>query len=137
MIRQTVAHVDLDAIERNFRAIAGFLASASHDPDRDRVRAGIIAVVKANAYGHGAARGRPGARGRRRGDARVRGHRGGDRPAPGRRARCRSSFSARSSVSDLDGVFEHDADADDLDAPAARALQAEPPNGAAYDCAAT
>jgi alanine racemase len=44
MIRPTVARVDLGAIRSNFRAIAEFL---------DR-RAGIIAVVKANAYGHGA-----------------------------------------------------------------------------------
>ena len=43
MIRPTVARVDLDAIRSNFRAIAGFLAG----------RAGIIGVVKANAYGHG------------------------------------------------------------------------------------
>jgi alanine racemase len=39
-----VARVDLDAIRSNFRAISGFLAG----------RANIIAVVKANAYGHGA-----------------------------------------------------------------------------------
>ena len=44
MIRQTVARVDLDAIRANLRAIAAFL----HGPR-------IIAVVKANAYGHGAA----------------------------------------------------------------------------------
>ncbi len=52
MIRSTVAHVDLSAIEANYRAIAGFLAS---DP-RERAPhvPGIIAVVKANAYGHGA-----------------------------------------------------------------------------------
>ena len=45
MIRQTVARVDLDAIRSNLQAIAGFL----------NARAGIIAVVKANAYGHGSA----------------------------------------------------------------------------------
>lgn len=44
MIRPTVAHVDLEAIRANFHAIAGFLSG----------RAGLIAVVKANAYGHGA-----------------------------------------------------------------------------------
>jgi len=44
MIRPTVARVDLEAIQSNFRAIAGFLGS----------RAGIVGVVKANAYGHGA-----------------------------------------------------------------------------------
>ena len=48
MIRPTVARVDLDAIRSNFRAIAAFLGSAG------RPAPGIIAVVKANAYGHGA-----------------------------------------------------------------------------------
>jgi alanine racemase len=50
MVRQTVAHVDLDAIRANYRAIATFLGSASTNP-----RPAVIAVVKANAYGHGAA----------------------------------------------------------------------------------
>ena len=45
MIRQTVARVDLQAIRDNFRAIADFVGSGPR----------IIAVVKANAYGHGAA----------------------------------------------------------------------------------
>ena len=45
MIRQTLARVDLEAIRDNFRAIAQFVAP----------RARVIAVVKANAYGHGAA----------------------------------------------------------------------------------
>jgi len=50
MIRPTVARVDLEAIRFNFRAIAAFLAaSATTAPPK------IIAVVKANAYGHGAA----------------------------------------------------------------------------------
>jgi alanine racemase len=44
VIRQTVARVDLEAIRSNFRAISAFVSS----------RAGVIAVVKANAYGHGA-----------------------------------------------------------------------------------
>src|SRR5688572_8869894 len=48
MIRSTVAHVDLAALQANFRAIRGFVSGAgSRGP-------GIIAVVKANAYGHGA-----------------------------------------------------------------------------------
>jgi alanine racemase len=46
--RPTVARVDLEAIRSNFRAISTFLASRADAP-------GIIAVVKANAYGHGAA----------------------------------------------------------------------------------
>jgi alanine racemase len=45
MNRPTVARVDLQAIRSNFQAISTFLAGRSH----------VIAVVKANAYGHGAA----------------------------------------------------------------------------------
>src|SRR4030095_4258388 len=49
MIRPTVARIDLSAIKANFRAIAQHLAQeASAAPP------GIIAVVKAHAYGHGA-----------------------------------------------------------------------------------
>jgi alanine racemase len=48
MIRPTVARVDLGAIRSNFSALSGFLTSG--DPPAPRV----IAVVKANAYGHGA-----------------------------------------------------------------------------------
>ena len=47
MIRSTVAHVDLAALQANFRAIQQFLGGSAP---------GIIAVIKANAYGHGAAR---------------------------------------------------------------------------------
>jgi alanine racemase len=64
MIRSTVAHVDLAALQANFKAIQTFLAvgaadlkgprrtSRGQDPKPPR----IIAVVKANAYGHGAER---------------------------------------------------------------------------------
>jgi alanine racemase len=52
MIRPTVARVDLAAIEGNLRAISEFLSvrppSSVLRPPR------VIAVVKANAYGHGA-----------------------------------------------------------------------------------
>src|SRR4029453_2618019 len=49
MIPPTVARVDLGAVKHNFRAIAGHVArEASAAPP------GLIAVVKANAYGHGA-----------------------------------------------------------------------------------
>ncbi len=44
MIRPTVARVDLAALKSNYRSIVEFLES----------RARVIAVVKANAYGHGA-----------------------------------------------------------------------------------
>ena len=51
MIRSTVAHVDLRGLQDNFRAVRDFLAQNS--PGKPP---GIIAVVKANAYGHGADR---------------------------------------------------------------------------------
>ena len=51
MIRSTVAHVDLDALRSNFRAIETFLGTGALP---GRQAPGIIAVVKANAYGHGA-----------------------------------------------------------------------------------
>lgn len=47
MIRQTVARVDLEAIAANVAALRVLLGEAEPAP-------GIIAVVKANAYGHGA-----------------------------------------------------------------------------------
>jgi len=49
MIRPTVARVDLGALKSNFRNIVGYLAreQPAHVP-------APIAVVKANAYGHGA-----------------------------------------------------------------------------------
>jgi alanine racemase len=53
VIRSTVAHVDLAALQANFKAIQEFLsvgrALSPHVPK-------IIAVVKANAYGHGSER---------------------------------------------------------------------------------
>src|SRR6187401_1643060 len=51
MIRPTVARVDLAAIESNFSAISAFL---SRSPIPAQTAPRIIAVVKANAYGHGA-----------------------------------------------------------------------------------
>jgi alanine racemase len=69
MIRSTVAHVDLAALQANFKAIQSFLAAGTADPShlrRSAASAGqenprrpvpqVIAVVKANAYGHGAER---------------------------------------------------------------------------------
>ncbi len=49
MVRPTVARIDLAALQSNYRRIAEHVGS---DP---RQAPGIIAVVKANAYGHGAA----------------------------------------------------------------------------------
>ncbi|MGE0040111.1 MAG: alanine racemase [Vicinamibacterales bacterium] len=58
MIRCTAARVDLAALEANFRAVRAYLAreaglnrAAGAGPS---AAPGIIAVVKANAYGHGA-----------------------------------------------------------------------------------
>ena len=52
MIRSTVADVDLNAIAHNFQAIRRFIDA---EPRAAGASApGIIAVVKANAYGHGA-----------------------------------------------------------------------------------
>lgn len=49
MIRPTTARIDLQALESNYRTIVDFVS-------RERVDdpPGVIAVVKANAYGHGA-----------------------------------------------------------------------------------
>jgi alanine racemase len=53
VIRSTVAHVDLAALQANFRAIQEFV---SRNPEPGRGSPKVIAVVKANAYGHGAPR---------------------------------------------------------------------------------
>ena len=53
MVRPTVARVDLGALASNFHAI---VESLEREPaDHEGTPAGAIAVVKANAYGHGAA----------------------------------------------------------------------------------
>ena len=49
MVRPTVARVDLGGIAQNFGNIARYLANEASAPPK------LIAVVKANAYGHGAA----------------------------------------------------------------------------------
>ncbi len=54
MIRCTFAHVDLDALRSNFHAIARFLAAPRETRPTRRTPPAVIAVVKANAYGHGA-----------------------------------------------------------------------------------
>ena len=60
MIRCTAAHVDLDATRANYRALAEYLsqeAALNRGVGKGPVTAPrIIAVVKANAYGHGAVR---------------------------------------------------------------------------------
>ena len=52
--RPTVARVEVSALQRNLRAVAGHLAVRA--TGHHRRAPGIIAVVKANAYGHGAVR---------------------------------------------------------------------------------
>jgi alanine racemase len=57
MIRPTVARVDLAAIESNLHAISAFLnepPAPDHAPRSTGHAPRVIAVVKANAYGHGA-----------------------------------------------------------------------------------
>jgi alanine racemase len=49
MVRPTVARIDLNKLQANYRRITEYLAT---EPDH---RPRVIAVVKANAYGHGAA----------------------------------------------------------------------------------
>jgi alanine racemase len=60
VIRCTTARVDLTALESNFNAISSYLhreTSFNREAGRGPALApGIIAVVKANAYGHGARR---------------------------------------------------------------------------------
>jgi alanine racemase len=51
--RCTFAHVDLAALQSNFRAINEFLADQTRGDGGKKIP-GIISVVKANAYGHGA-----------------------------------------------------------------------------------
>ena len=60
MVRSTTARVDLKALESNFNAISSYLhreTSLNREAGRGPALApAIIAVVKANAYGHGARR---------------------------------------------------------------------------------
>jgi alanine racemase len=53
-VRSTVAHVNLDAVASNFRAIGALLDEETAAAAPGRRAPAIIAVIKANAYGHGA-----------------------------------------------------------------------------------
>jgi alanine racemase len=127
VIRCTSAHVDLDAVRSNYRAIARYLAGEA-ELNRRAAKGpssppGVIAVVKANAYGHGAVR-----------VARALEEAGAvwlavadieegiELRESGTRARI-LIFGALS-VSDLDGVFEHDLTPTVASPSAGRALQA-------------
>ena len=111
MTRCTAARVDLSALERNFSAVSGYLhdeALLNRGAGRGAVRPpGIIAVVKANAYGHGA---RPVAKTLEAAGATMLAvadiEEGVDLRASGIRAPI-LVFGALS-VSDVDGVFDHD-----------------------------
>ena len=120
MVRSTVAHVDLAALQANYRAIEAYLAArtppARRPPD-------IIAVVKANAYGHGARHVALALEQAGRLDAGVRRHRGRRRAAAGRRPGRILVFGALS-VSDLAGLFEYDLTPTCSTPAAGRALQA-------------
>jgi len=50
VIRPTTAHIDLDALQSNYRSLVAFVGR-----ERAGQPPGVIAVVKANAYGHGSA----------------------------------------------------------------------------------
>jgi len=118
MIRPTTARVDLRAIQSNYRAIAEHVAR-----ERPSQPPGVIAVVKANAYGHGAGE-----------VARALEHAGADLlacadieegaalRAAGVRARI-LVFGALS-VSDVDGLFEFGLTPTISTPSAARAVQA-------------
>ena len=118
MIRPTVARVDLDAVRHNCRAIA---ALPRHRADRPAPR--IIAVVKANAYGHGAPQV---ARALEEAGAAMLACADIEEAVVLRQAGVKAPilvFGALS-VSDLDGVFEHDLTPTISTPGAARALQA-------------
>jgi alanine racemase len=103
VIRSTVAHINLDAVRSNFRSIVAFLASEPRDGGGPPP--GVIAVVKANAYGHGAA---PVARALEEAGARMLACADIEEAVVLRRAGVRAEilvFGALS-VSDLDGLVE-------------------------------
>lgn len=111
MTRCTTARVDLAALDRNFRAIGWYLqdeASLNRGAGRGAVRPpGIIAVVKANAYGHGA---RPVAKTLEAAGATMLAVADIEEGVDLRRSGIHAPilvFGALS-VSDLDGVFDHD-----------------------------
>jgi alanine racemase len=126
VIRPTVARVDLAAVESNLRAIARLLSAPTPQTSASGPRAsppGIIAVVKANAYGHGAAEV---GRALERGGAAMLACADIEEGILLRRAGVRIPilvFGALG-ISDLDGVFEHDLTPTVSTPSAARALQA-------------
>ena len=127
MIRPTVARVDLSAIRDNFHVIAQFLRAAGLDRGQAGVRPQaaprVIAVVKANAYGHGAPQV---ALALEEAGAAMLACADIEEAVVLRQAGVRAPiliFGALS-VSDLDGIFEHDLTPTLSTPGAARALQA-------------
>ena len=118
MIRPTVARVDLDAIRSNFAALTKFVSN----PESRSPRPAIIAVVKANAYGHGSPQV---ARALEDAGAAMLACADIEEAIVLRQAGVRAPiliFGALS-VSDLDGVFDHDLTPTISTPGAARALQ--------------
>jgi alanine racemase len=109
-IRCTFAHVDLAALQSNFRAIERFLAADGSPHLEHRAagpkRPGIIGVVKANAYGHGAT---AVALALQDAGATILACADIEEGVVLRKAgvRCEILIFGALSVSDLDGVFEH------------------------------
>ena len=101
MIRPTVARIDLAALKSNYRHIVEHLARERGSP----AAPGIIAVVKANAYGHGAGQVALALEDGGRGPAGVRRHRGGRGAARRRRAR-RDSRVRRAERQRSRGLFD-------------------------------
>jgi alanine racemase len=120
MVRSTVAHVDLAALQANFRSIEAYVAVRTPPSHRTP---DIIAVVKANAYGHGA---RHVALALEQAGATTLACADIEEGVVLRRAGARGRilvFGALS-VSDLDGLFEHDLTPTCSTPGAGRALQA-------------
>lgn len=133
-VRHTVARVDLNAIESNFRVVSDFVArrsspsafAGSVQPHSPRVASPtrVIAVVKANAYGHGAV---PVGLALERAGAAMLACADIDEGVVLRRGGVRIPiliFGALG-VSDLDGVFEYDLTPTISTPSAARALAAK------------
>ena len=119
MVRPTFARIDLAALQANYRAVRAFVAP----PAGGARRPAVIAVVKANAYGHGAA---AVARALEQAGAPMLACADIEEGVELRRAGVRIPvlvFGALS-VSDLDGVFEHRLTPTVSSPAAARALHA-------------
>ena len=127
MVRPTFAHIDLDAVRVNYRAVVSYVGSGPGRPQ-------VIAVVKANGYGHGAV---PVARALEAAGAEMLACADIEEGVELRRGGVRAPilvFGALS-VSDLDGVFTHGLTPTISSPFAARALRdAATSRGTRVDC---